>query len=149
MQDMQDPYLILNAADRIAEQREAEQLAWFVAIIAIAFAAFCVWLTVRIVNRRERWANWTLAAVVGVPVLYVASFGPAIWIASPRDSDISVGPSSMLAIYRPLGWIANETDSPIGRALEWWARCGLRKDQHAVIPSSASSWTEYPKGLVR
>jgi len=29
--------------------------AW--AIIGIAFAAFCVWLAVRIVNRRERWAK--------------------------------------------------------------------------------------------
>jgi hypothetical protein len=40
--------------------------------LAVAFAAFCVWLTVRIVNRRERWAKWTLAVVVGLPVLYVA-----------------------------------------------------------------------------
>ena len=24
--------------------------------LAVAFAAFCVWLTVLIVNRRERWA---------------------------------------------------------------------------------------------
>jgi hypothetical protein len=26
------------------------------AVTGVAFAAFCVWLTVRIVNRRERWA---------------------------------------------------------------------------------------------
>ncbi|MFN0053782.1 MAG: hypothetical protein ACKV0T_16505 [Planctomycetales bacterium] len=44
--------------------------------LAVAFAAFCVWLTVRIANRRERWAKWTLA-VVAVLALYVASFGPA------------------------------------------------------------------------
>jgi hypothetical protein len=44
---------------------------------AFAFAALCVWLTVRIVNRRERWAKWTLAAAVGLPLMYVASFGPA------------------------------------------------------------------------
>lgn len=31
--------------------------------LAVAFAAFCVWLTVRIYNRRERWATWTLAAL--------------------------------------------------------------------------------------
>lgn len=48
--------------------------------LAVAFAAFCTWLTVRIVNRRERWAKWTLTLVVGLPVLYVASFGPACWI---------------------------------------------------------------------
>jgi type II secretion system protein G len=35
--------------------------------LAVAFAAFCVWLSVRICNRRERWAKWTLgAALVGM-----------------------------------------------------------------------------------
>jgi hypothetical protein len=29
-------------------------------IFGVAFAAFCMWLAVRIVNRRERWAKWTL-----------------------------------------------------------------------------------------
>jgi len=44
--------------------------------LSVAFAACCVWLTVRIVNRRERWAKWTLAAVLGVPLLYVVSLAP-------------------------------------------------------------------------
>jgi hypothetical protein len=26
-------------------------------IFGVSFAAFCVWLTVRIVNRKERWAK--------------------------------------------------------------------------------------------
>ena len=43
--------------------------------LVVAFAAFCVWLTVRIVNRRERWAKWTLAVVVGMPVLVIAAVG--------------------------------------------------------------------------
>ena len=38
-------------------------------IAGVSFAAFCAWLTVRIVNRRGRWAKWTLAAVVGLPGL--------------------------------------------------------------------------------
>jgi hypothetical protein len=29
--------------------------------LAIAFAAVCIWLMVRIINRKERWAKWTLA----------------------------------------------------------------------------------------
>jgi hypothetical protein len=49
--------------------------------MATTFAAFCVWLTVRVVNRRERWAKWTLAAVVGMPVLYFLSVGPALWLS--------------------------------------------------------------------
>ena len=50
-------------------------------VTAVAFAAFCVWLTVRIVNRKERWAKWTLAVImVGSPVLYALSIGPAAWL---------------------------------------------------------------------
>jgi hypothetical protein len=47
--------------------------------LAVAFAAFCVWLTVRIVNRRERWAKRTAVSLVVVLVGYPLSFGPAMW----------------------------------------------------------------------
>src|SRR5947208_653375 len=51
-------------------------------ILSVAFAAFCIWLGVRIFNRRERWAKWmavalTIVIVVGYPV----SFGPAWWLS--------------------------------------------------------------------
>ncbi len=59
-----------------------------VSILAVAFAALCVWLMVRLVNRRERWAKRTLAALVAMPVLYVASFGPACWILVSIDSSV-------------------------------------------------------------
>jgi hypothetical protein len=32
--------------------------------LGIAFAAFCVWLGVRVYNRRERWAKWSLATIL-------------------------------------------------------------------------------------
>jgi hypothetical protein len=48
-----------------------------VATLAVAFGAFCIWLTVRIINRRERWAKWTAVAILVIgPVLYVLSSGP-------------------------------------------------------------------------
>jgi hypothetical protein len=53
---------------------------------------------VRILNRRERWAKRTLAAVIGIPTLYVLSFGPACWISSrlqPSGKFVS-------AIYLPI-----------------------------------------------
>lgn len=54
--------------------------------LGLAFAAFVMWLGVRVVNRRERWAKWALTvAIVGMPVLYVASFGPACWVTSRLD----------------------------------------------------------------
>lgn len=76
--------------------------------LSVAFAAVCVWLTVRIVNRRERWAKWTLAAAM-VPVLYVASFGPACWLADWRDGlsddDIVRDAKAIGIAYRPLARI--------------------------------------------
>ncbi|HLJ10213.1 MAG TPA: hypothetical protein VKU82_03440 [Planctomycetaceae bacterium] len=67
-------------------------------IFGVAFAASCVWLTVRIVNRRDRWAKWSLAATVGLPVLYVLGFGPACWASSRLQSSGKV----VSAIYWPI-----------------------------------------------
>ena len=70
--------------------------------VGIAFAAFCVWLAVRIINRRERWAKWTLAAAIGTPALYVASFGPACWVSSRMNTESEAPVISI--VYRPLTW---------------------------------------------
>src|SRR5579872_127975 len=85
--------------------------------LAVAFAAFCVWLTVRIVNRRERWAKRTLAVVVGLPVLYFASFGPWCWITS-RLSDETV---KVPTFYRYLT-IATREHEAVRIAASWYAK---------------------------
>ncbi len=71
--------------------------------LAVAFFAFCIWLAVRLVNRRERWAKRTLAAGVVVPVLYVLSLGPSNWLIN-HGSVKEKGPihSMLIAIYAPL-----------------------------------------------
>src|SRR6476661_7998190 len=82
--------------------------------LAVAFAAFCVWLTVRIVNRRERWAKWTLASTVIAPtVLYIACFGyacrvssrTALWEPGSREARIPAfyWPIPTLSTYCPGG----------------------------------------------
>jgi hypothetical protein len=40
------------------------------AAFGATLAAFAIWLPVRIVNRGERWAKWTAAAVVALILLY-------------------------------------------------------------------------------
>ena len=82
--------------------------------LGVAFAAFCVWLTVRIINRRERWAKWVLAAVVGLPVLYVASFGPACWLSDHEALPYGLADS----FYGPLMSFSVYTNC--NRALEWY-----------------------------
>jgi hypothetical protein len=81
-------------------------------VLAVAFAAFCIWLTVRIVNRWERWAKWALTAALGVPMLYVLSFGPACRLV--ENQMLRVRPASVL--YDPLVRIA---DPDLGAMNDW------------------------------
>ena len=39
-------------------------------VYSARFAAGCVWLTLRIINRRERWAKWTLLWLIVALVVY-------------------------------------------------------------------------------
>jgi hypothetical protein len=51
--------------------------------LSVAVAAFCVWLGVRIYNRRERWAKrMAVGLAICLPAFYVLSFGPACWLIS-------------------------------------------------------------------
>ncbi|MBS0264216.1 MAG: hypothetical protein JSS02_19925 [Planctomycetes bacterium] len=86
--------------------------------LTVSFAAFCVWLTVRIVNRRERWAKRTLAGVVGLPALYVLSFGPACWLDS-RDM-LPLAKSA----YVPMRQFANDGPEPLRSFLSWYSFVG-------------------------
>ena len=67
-------------------------------IIAAAFTALCIWLGIRTYNRRERWAKWTLEAVIALPIIYAASLGPACWISSRAG----FGAPAVSVIYEPL-----------------------------------------------
>jgi hypothetical protein len=92
--------------------------------LAIAFAAFCVWLTVRIVNRRERWAKWmALAAAIGIPALYVASFGPVCWISSHALDRIDhIGARTVSELYQPILFLAWSGPSIAQRPVIWYMR---------------------------
>jgi hypothetical protein len=97
-------------------------------IIGIAFVAFCIWLGVRIVNRRERWAKWKLAATLCLPVLYVASFGPACWISSRADSQ------SLPAAYLPIGWLLDNSPHSVTTALAQYAQAGMPAGSIVSVP---------------
>ena len=49
-------------------------------IAAVTFAALCIWLTVRLVNRRERWAIRLAIATIAVLVVYLALAGLAYYL---------------------------------------------------------------------
>jgi hypothetical protein len=97
-------------------------------ICGITLAAICIWLTVRIVNRRERWAKWTLTAVIGLPALYVVSFGPACWIGSRTgiDSvDRKLSASLVSVVYQPMLRLCVR-DTRLGDAFLWYASIGTK-----------------------
>lgn len=123
--------------------------------LAVAFAAFCVWLAVRVINRKERWAKWTLIAVLGLPVLYVASFGPACWwltslgptygnhnfpwaTEAAAFSDANSRPR-VANLYWPVGWMANRAPRPFFNAMRWYATLRL---PYVIVPADydGQSW---------
>lgn len=115
------------------------QMNILLAILAVAFAAFSVWLTVRIVNRRERWAKRTAVAVIASPMLYMASFGPACWISSRTNA----GSMAVSAIFRPILWGC--ASDWVGRLDNEWIRgyteFGADRDWHWVTwPDDGGRW---------
>jgi hypothetical protein len=105
-------------------------------IFGAAFAAIVVWLSVRIVNRHERWAKWTLVATIALPVLYVASFGPTCWLYSrvPFDEDDWVTPDF---IYAPVLRVWFYHDGIIPDAIDWYANVGSAIEIQAARETNA------------
>ena len=57
----------------------------FMRALPVGFAAFCAWLGIRIVNRREEWAIWiaitigVLAYIVGLCIAIDGRLPPSPW----------------------------------------------------------------------
>jgi len=74
------------------------------AVLGVIFAALAVWLAVRIINRRERWAKRTAVTLIVLLALYGLSIGPAYWACTDsrgRVRDDWTG-SAFLNIYAPI-----------------------------------------------
>ena len=74
---------------------------------------------------RPLWPLLT-AALIGLPVLYVASFGPACWLFNAAmDQGWPVEGSLLqrflLALYAPVLRLEANGPEPIATALEWYA----------------------------
>jgi len=87
------------------------------AVSGLAFAAFAVWLTVRIVNRREKWAK-RLAIGLTVALIYPLSFGPVMWIHSRTRR----GGKTILVVYSPVVWLSYQP--AFFHAASWWVLLG-------------------------
>jgi hypothetical protein len=98
---------------------------FIVASVAIVFVAFCVWLTVRIVNRRERWAKRLGVATLIMALLgYPLSIGPACRLEEfLYDNGCQAAASSMSEVtcrfYDPLLWCRDNGPRFVADAY-WW-----------------------------
>jgi hypothetical protein len=91
-------------------------------VAGIAFVAFCLWLTVRIINRQKRpgWKFWTTAILCAL-VLYELSGTPAELLV------IRLGEPGWIMVpgrvfYAPSAWLQN--NGP-----EWWRQWNYAYDQ--------------------
>lgn len=82
------------------------------ASLAVAFAAFCIWLTIRIINRRERWVKQLAGKLaVAFVVYYPLSIGLGFWFMTcgwlPRWAAKGIayfyGPIIFAGKFRPIG----------------------------------------------
>jgi hypothetical protein len=89
-------------------------------IFGVAFAACCVWLGVRVYNRRERWAKRTLFVLtIAVPLLYFLSVGPAQWIISRKMlSQDAIAHVTMF--YGPTDRFYRAAPQPIKDVIDWY-----------------------------
>jgi hypothetical protein len=96
-------------------------------VVVLAFVSFVVWLGVRIVNRRERWAKrmavgLAMAAFVGYPL----SFGPYCWVGA-RSDDLTIV-ERFNVVYSPLvGALLGLPESLYG-PVEWYLGLGAPQD---------------------
>jgi hypothetical protein len=68
-------------------------------------------------DRKQPLWPWIVALLIGLPVLYAASFGPACWLCSHG----SVPRSGVIGGYRPILLLChNESPGPVRNFLFWY-----------------------------
>ena len=80
-------------------------------------------------SRKKPGVAFWATVVMVLPVLYVLSFGPAVWIASHKEDQQSL---SLNSCYLPVAWVLWHAPRPISNALQSYARIGM-KNPSAVL----------------
>ena len=69
-------------------------------------------------ERRSIWPAVALGVLLLLPVLYVASIGPALRLT--LNGEISL--YTYRDVYRPIRWIGRRSPA-FHRSIEWWQNC--------------------------
>ena len=88
-------------------------------------------------DRKKPVWPWIVALLIGVPVLYVASFGPACRFTSGAYAkDESPAANRAMFVYFPLGKILlHSSNAGYSRLLIWWITICLPKGNTVMIPT--------------
>jgi hypothetical protein len=79
-----------------------------------------------------------VALLIGLPVLYVVSFGPACWIMSrTRDQQLPDG-------YMPIGWLMSNSPRFVGESIAAYAEAGIPLGSHVYLPDTDETVIEMP-----
>jgi hypothetical protein len=54
---------------------------------------------------RTRFLAWAAAVVIAIPILYIMSVGPALWLRDKTGIGHSPWVSSFSVVYEPFKWI--------------------------------------------
>jgi len=97
-------------------------------IFGVVLTGFCLWFGVRVFNRKERWAKRTVLAMLIVFPLYIASLGPASWLASWGVSPLNPTAKFYLPMFCAVDHTPLQVDPWITDALAWYTRVGEKSD---------------------
>jgi hypothetical protein len=83
--------------------------------------------------RKQPLWPWIVALLIGLPVLYVASFGPACWIISrARARQWNVLWAAANFIYSPVLQVWNH-EGTIPDAIDWYANLGAGPNVNVTV----------------
>jgi hypothetical protein len=76
-------------------------------------------------ERKKPLWPWIVALLIGLPVMYVASFGPACWWFS-KEPITAIDPfaetvPAVARAYWPIGWSAKYGPSVVRNSIAWYA----------------------------
>src|SRR5882757_3633298 len=94
-------------------------------------------------ERRKSVWPWIVAVLIGLPALYVASFGPVCWWISPKPP--TGAPRTPIDniphvshFFWPVGWVATHSPNSVYRAIGWYA---TRRAPIVQVPADRAGTT--------
>jgi hypothetical protein len=85
--------------------------------LAVSIAALLIWLTIRIVNRRERWAKWAAAGLILLVIAaYPLSVGPVLVFAP----SLRIRADEFYRCYYPIYWASYRSEIVDQVVFDWY-----------------------------